>query len=242
MCRSSEGRAARGGFVLLEAMIALAIIGLFAIALLQATGTQIRAARQARTLLVARSLAEDRLAALQLLSYDALEDPPDSLLDGTFPEPFQDYSWTAEVAPIDSEYDLFGAEVVVRGAGETFPLRTLIHAPEPVVQVNGQGSAGGGIFTTGGRGGGRGGRAGGQGGRGGRSGQGGTGGRGGRGGGRGGQRGGQAGQGGRRGATGGRSGSQQSQAQTQAHAQWDAPQPPPLALATAHTLAAPPVP
>jgi type II secretory pathway pseudopilin PulG len=180
---------ARPGFVLLEAVVALAIIGLFAIALLETTGSQLRTAAKANTLLVARSLADDRLAALRLLDYDDLDDVPDSLLEGTFPPPFEEYSWTTRVEQIDDEYDLFGAEVVVQGRGENYPIRTLIHAPGPNVAVSGSGGAlfgGGDAGGFGGRGGGRAGRGGdGRGGQtdvgpppGGRGGRGGTAGRG----------------------------------------------------------------
>lgn len=125
------------GFVLLEAVIALTIIGLFAVALLSTTGTQLQTAAKANALLVARSLAEDRIAALRLLDYDDLGDPPDSLLGGAFPEPFEEYTWVATVAEMEDEYDLFGVEVIVEGRGETLPLRTLIHEPRPGVQVSG---------------------------------------------------------------------------------------------------------
>jgi type II secretory pathway pseudopilin PulG len=138
MCWSGNG-GRRPGFVLMEAVIALAIIGLVAIALLEASGAQLRAASQAKSLLVARSLAEDRLAALQLLDYDELTDVPDSLKAGAFPPPFDEFAWTARVDAMDDEYDLFGAEVLVTGRGESYPLRTLIHSPRPVIQITTQG-------------------------------------------------------------------------------------------------------
>jgi len=184
MSSSTERGAGRSGFVLLEAMVALAIIGLVAIALLQTTGSQLRSAAQAKSLLVERALAEDRIAALQLLDYDDLGDPPDSVLAGRFPPPFEAYSWTARVDEMKDEYDLFGAEVVVEGNGESFPLRTLIHSPRPGTQFAGAQQGGdAGFGGAGGRGGrgafdGRGGRNGGEG----RAGRGGfDGGRGGRG-------------------------------------------------------------
>jgi type II secretory pathway pseudopilin PulG len=130
MSLSTNG-ARRGGFVLLEAVVALAIISLVALALLSATQTQLRTASKANTLLVARSLAEDRLAALMLLDYDGLSDMPDSLAAGTFPPPFDEYTWTANIEQMKEEYDLFGADIIVTGRGETFPLRTLLHSPRP---------------------------------------------------------------------------------------------------------------
>jgi type II secretory pathway pseudopilin PulG len=144
----------RRGFVLLEAVVALAIIGLVAIALLSTTSSQLRTASKATVLLTARSLAEDRIAAIRFLNYDDLSRLPDSLVAGRFPPPFDAFEWTTVVEEMEDEYDLFGAEVVVNGLGESFPLRTLVHAPRPVLT--------GGATDAGGRGGepavGRGGR------------------------------------------------------------------------------------
>jgi len=135
---SAHEGSARGrgpdGFVLLEAVVALAIIAMAAVALLAATGSQVRTAGKANELLVAQALAEDRLAALRLLDWDEMADPPDSVLAGTFPEPFEAFRWTAEVEEMEDEYDLFGVRVVVFGPGEVYPLRTLVHRPRPVIQ------------------------------------------------------------------------------------------------------------
>ena len=162
MSSSSEPVRNRSGFVLLEAVVALAIIGLVAVALLSTTGSQLSTAAKANVLLTARSLAEDRLAAIRFLGHDDLRDVPDSLLAGRFAAPFDDFTWVANVDEMEDEYDLFGAEVIVTGRGEAFPLRTLVHAPRPSALADGGGGTGG-IGGGGGRGGfgdGRGGRAG----------------------------------------------------------------------------------
>lgn len=135
--------APRRGFVLLEAVVALAILGVASIVLLQVRAQQIRVATQARELLTAQALAEDRLSALRLLDFTLLEDPPDSLLQGVFPSPFDAFSWTAEVELIEDEYDLFGVDVVVSGPAERFPLRTLMHRPRSVLVSSGTDAAGG---------------------------------------------------------------------------------------------------
>jgi len=132
---SSRAAALANGFVLLEAVVALAIIGLFAIALLGAVGAQVRAADQGNVLLVQRALAEDRLMALRMLEYDALNELPDSLASGTFPEPFEDFSWTASAAPMDDEQDLFNASIVVSGNGYRLPLQALLHRARPVIEA-----------------------------------------------------------------------------------------------------------
>lgn len=159
---------ARGtrGFVLLEAVVALAILGVASIVLLQVRAQQIRVATQARELLTAQALAEDRLAALRLLDYELLADPPDSLMEGVFPPPFDGFSWTADVALMEDEYDLFGVEVIVQGPEERFPLRTLMHRARSVL-TSGDTGASGDASPGGGRGGGGTGRGGGGTGRGG---------------------------------------------------------------------------
>lgn len=192
MHASAEARYGdRRGFLLLEALIGLAIIGLVAIALLATTSLQVRTADKASVLLVASALAQDRMAAVHLLDYDGLKDPPDSLLAGVFPAPFEEYSWTAQVEPSEGEYDLFAIRVEVKGRGEVFPSETLLHRPQPVLgATGGQGQGGqvgpggrggnagpgggrgrGGDQPGGGPGGGRGGGGGGGAGRGGRGGQ-----------------------------------------------------------------------
>jgi type II secretory pathway pseudopilin PulG len=143
--------------VLLEAVVALAIIGLVAVALLSTTSSQLRTASKAGVLLTARSLAEDRIAAIRFLNYDDLADLPDSLAEGRFPPPFEGFQWTAVVEEMEDEYDLFGAEVVITGRGESFPLRTLVHAPRPVL-TGGDGAGGRGATDAAGRGGRGGGR------------------------------------------------------------------------------------
>lgn len=131
--RRRSGEPGGGGFVLLEAVVALAIIGMVAVALLAATGAQVRSAAKANELLVAQSLAEDRLAAARMLGPEALADLPDSLRAGRFLPPFQEFGWTMAVAEMEDEYDLFGVEVRVTGPAEAYPLRTLIHRPRPVL-------------------------------------------------------------------------------------------------------------
>jgi len=169
---ATRSGADRSGFVLIEAVAALAIIGLASIALLITTSTQLQTAGKASELLVQKSLAEDRLAAIRLLDYEDLASVPDSLTDGTFAEPFTQYSWIAAIEEIEDEYDLFGVEITVVGPLEVYPLRTLLHRPRRVVTTTagdaGDGAQGGrGAGGDGGEGARRGGDDAGRGGRGG---------------------------------------------------------------------------
>ena len=125
----------RRGFVLMEAVVALAIISIFAVGLLSMVGAQVRGADRSKVLLLERALAEDRLMAVQMLDNEDMKDVPDSLTAGTFAEPFQDFTWTIKVDSVANEYDLFHADITVSGRGYTLPLQTLIHQPRPLTTV-----------------------------------------------------------------------------------------------------------
>lgn len=137
MRSSTDARGDRAGFLLLEAALALAIIGIVAIGVLGATAAQVRTADKAGVLVVQRALAEDRIAALRLLGHDRLADLPDSLAAGAFPPPFDGHSWTTTVTPVEGEHDLFQVSLVLEGRGEAFLLETLLHRPRPQVLVEG---------------------------------------------------------------------------------------------------------
>jgi type II secretory pathway pseudopilin PulG len=119
------------GFLLLEALVGLVILGTVVLALLAATASQVRSADKASVLLVSGALAQDRLSALQLQGYDQLMRLPDSLASGQFAPPFDEFSWQATVAPAGDEYELFSLLVVVEGRGERLPLETLVHRTPP---------------------------------------------------------------------------------------------------------------
>ena len=133
-CRRARGR---GGFVLLEAVMALAILSVVVVGLLSATGSQLRTAGSANGLLTAQALAEDRIMTFRMLDYEGLTAIPDSLRAGAFPPPLQEWSWQAVVQ--EDVYDLFQASVVVQGPGTTFQLETSIHRARPVIEAEGNG-------------------------------------------------------------------------------------------------------
>lgn len=68
--------AASLGFALLEAVVALAIVGMATVGAVGAIGAQVRAADAAVAALEADALAEDRLARARLLPPESLEQLP----------------------------------------------------------------------------------------------------------------------------------------------------------------------
>ena len=85
----------RRGFVLLEAVVALLIIGLATAAALELFSAHLRAAARQPALVTAAALAQDRMAAVRLLPPEGMRRLADSLARGQFGAPFADYRWRA---------------------------------------------------------------------------------------------------------------------------------------------------
>ena len=115
--------AKRAGFTLLEATVAVAIIGFVAVGALSAFGADLRAASKANETLPAQALAEERLARLELADVRELNMMPDSLGHGEFDVPFSDYSWKATATPIAGELGLYELSATVTWSGGSYTLR-----------------------------------------------------------------------------------------------------------------------
>lgn len=119
------------GFTILEALVALAIVGLAGVAALEALGGELRTAGRSRHAYAVAALAEERLAAVRLLPATELDPIPDSLARGRFTAPFAEYSWTASVRGVSDERDLYDVVVRVEGREAGLDLRTRIYRPRP---------------------------------------------------------------------------------------------------------------
>lgn len=122
-------RADERGFTVLEALVAVTIVGMTAVASLAAFGSQLQAGARAETALEAEALAEELLARLRLLPVASLRVLPDSLRSGTFPPPFEGYRWTSTVGARLHEVDLHEATVIVRWEGGEFAVSTRLFRP-----------------------------------------------------------------------------------------------------------------
>lgn len=110
----------RTGFTLLEATVALALVGVVAIGALEAFAAESRAAFRSRQLAPAVALASERLARLELLDAARLRALPESLRTGSVRDGVQEYAWRADVAPVPNEPDLYALTVDVRWAAGAY--------------------------------------------------------------------------------------------------------------------------
>jgi type II secretory pathway pseudopilin PulG len=123
----------RTGFTVLEAAVALAIVGVSTVGVLGALGAQTRALETARSQLEASALAESMLERLRIADRASLEVLPDSIRRGRFGPPFDAYTWLATTEPVRNERDLLELSVRVTGPSNEFELRTRRHFPTVVL-------------------------------------------------------------------------------------------------------------
>jgi hypothetical protein len=100
-------------------------------AALSVAGGGLRVSGRGARLLEARALAEDRLAAVRLLSHDDLQDLPDSLETGRFEPPFDAYRWTARAGEVRDEPALFDIEVEIAWDDGAWHLDSRVYRPGP---------------------------------------------------------------------------------------------------------------
>src|SRR5260370_28884067 len=113
---------ARDAFTLMEVVVAVIIVGMTSVATLSAFATELRTAETSRSALEAASLADIRIAMLELVPAEDLLTLADTSKSGKFEPPFEHYEWTATVTPVVNEADLFDATGQVTGANGTYAI------------------------------------------------------------------------------------------------------------------------
>ena len=133
-CEWRAARAARShsraqtGFTLLEALVALLLVGFVALTCLRALQVMLRGQAMTREHLEAVALAERRMAELALL-------PPDSIAaygeprGDVFPAPFQQYRWRALMRGVEGSPALVRAAVLVEWPRGEYSLETTFYRP-----------------------------------------------------------------------------------------------------------------
>ena len=138
MSRRAErgaSRRPRTGFTLLEAAIALVIVGMAAVAVLSSFGTTLRTSARARRTLEAEALATQRLAYASLLSHAELAHLPDSVARGRFDAPFEEYRWETTARERRDDDALFDVRVEVAWTDGRYALPTRLYRPAPMPEA-----------------------------------------------------------------------------------------------------------
>ncbi len=115
------------GFTLLEAVVALTILGAVSIAAISALASELQTTARASNAVEGAALANNQMARLALLASRDLARLPDSLRRGTFDSPFAGYRWTAASRQVRGELDLYELTVTVFWEQEEFRLVTRLY-------------------------------------------------------------------------------------------------------------------
>lgn len=122
----------RRGISLMEAVVAIAIVGMTAVGALEAVGGDMRTAERARRAEIVEALATSRLDFMTLMTDRELQSLPDSVAKGTFPEPLQEYSWTTTSEPYSDQPGVYTVHVTVHWASGTYTIPTYLYR-RPIV-------------------------------------------------------------------------------------------------------------
>jgi type II secretory pathway pseudopilin PulG len=123
----------REGFSLLEAVVALSLVGSVSIATLAAFSAQLRTSQRALVGLEAQALAEDRLARVRLVGQDEIAHLPDSLRGGRFAMPWDRFTWKTTTRELIDRPSLFEAKTEVSWDGGSYELATRLYRPARLV-------------------------------------------------------------------------------------------------------------
>jgi hypothetical protein len=89
-----------------------------------------RSAVEARHVVEAAALAQERVAHLTLATPGELDPLPDSLRHGVFGTPFGDYRWDAYVDEVRDRPGLYEVEIRISWPDDgQFTTRTMLHRP-----------------------------------------------------------------------------------------------------------------
>ena len=123
----SRRLARRRGITLLEAVAAIAIVGMTAVGALEAVGGGMRTAERAKRAIEVEALATSRLEVMNLLTDQELQSLPDSIQDGKFAAPLDEYTWKATSAPVSDQAGLYSVHVTVGWTNGSYELKTYMY-------------------------------------------------------------------------------------------------------------------
>jgi type II secretory pathway pseudopilin PulG len=123
----------RRGISLLEAVVAIAIVGMTSVAALESVGGGMRAAERSRHAIEAEALATAEREFMNMLTDRELQALPDSVSSGKFPVPMDAYTWTASSTPVAEQAGVYDVRVIVKWDEGTYTLRSYQYRLPPLV-------------------------------------------------------------------------------------------------------------
>jgi type II secretory pathway pseudopilin PulG len=117
----------RSAFSLFEAVVAISVVGMTAVAALESVGSGMRTAEKSRRAIEAEALASSRLEIMDLMTDQQLQSLPDSVTKGRFDKPLDAYSWTTTSAPVADQAGVYDVRVTVSWPTGDYTLKTYVY-------------------------------------------------------------------------------------------------------------------
>jgi type II secretory pathway pseudopilin PulG len=121
------------GVSLMEAVVAVAIVGMTALSALESVGSGMRTAEKSKRAIEAEALASSRLDYMELMTDRELQALPDSVETGKFPAPLDEYAWKTTSTPVEEQAGVYDVRVIVTWPTGSYTLKTYLYRQPPLV-------------------------------------------------------------------------------------------------------------
>jgi len=117
----------------MEAVVAIAIVGLTSVSALEAVGGDMRTAERARRAIEVEALAESRMEYMDLLTDRELQALPDSVESGKFAAPLNEYSWKTSSTALSDQAGVYDVRVTIDWPAGSYVIRTYQYRQPPLM-------------------------------------------------------------------------------------------------------------
>jgi type II secretory pathway pseudopilin PulG len=128
----TRARNVRKGISLLEAVVAVAIVGMTSIGALESVGSGLRTAEKSKRAIEAEALASSRLEFMDLMTDRELQALPDSVESGKFLAPLDAYSWKTTSTPSEEQAGIYDVRITVSWPTGSYTLKTYLYRQPPL--------------------------------------------------------------------------------------------------------------
>ncbi len=122
----------RPGISLLEAVVAIAIVGMTAISALESVGSGMRTAERSKRAIEAEALASSRLEFMDLMTDAELQSLPDSVASGKFSPPLDEYTWKTTSAALADQAGVYDVSITVGWPGNSYAIHSYLYRQPPL--------------------------------------------------------------------------------------------------------------
>jgi type II secretory pathway pseudopilin PulG len=116
----------------MEAVVAVAVVGMTAVGALEAVGSDMRTAARSKRAIEAEALGTSRLQFMDLLTDRELQSLPDSVQNGKFPAPLDEYAWITTSTPLADQAGVYDVRVTVTWPNGSYVLKSYQYRLPPL--------------------------------------------------------------------------------------------------------------